>query len=104
VSYTEKDELKDLEAQQQISDLLAVMSTAQGRRFIWRLLSESGVYRTSFSCDIALMSFNEGKRNIGLELLSELVSNCHSSYLKMVEEANVNRTNATAKPRTDPDS
>jgi hypothetical protein len=99
VSYTERDELKDLESQQQIDDLIAVMSTTQGRRFVWRLLSEAGVYRTSFSCDVALMSFNEGKRNVGLELLNELVSNCHSSYLKMVEEANVDRTNATAKPR-----
>lgn len=92
MSYTEKYDLKDLERQQQIDDLLFVMSTAQGRRFIWQMLSDAGVYRTVFSPDIAVMSFSEGKRNVGLELLNELTTHCQNSYLKMVEEANVNRT------------
>lgn len=47
------------------ADIKKVLSTPSGRRFFWRLWTECGIFRTSFS-DSNQMAFNEGKRIIGL--------------------------------------
>lgn len=74
--------------EQRKSDLKAVMATQEGRRFIWRVIGEAGVFRSSFvsgSSDIT--SFNEGSRNNGLTLLSEIMSDLPESFLIMQKEA-----------------
>jgi hypothetical protein len=68
------------------NDLRWVMSTKQGRRFIWRRLSRAGVYQLSFNSDSAVMAFNEGTRKAGLELLDELMEACPDRYNEMLAE------------------
>lgn len=68
------------------NDLRWVMGTKQGRRFIHRQLSESGIWRTSFDPDVAVMAFNEGGRNKGLTLLAELTETCPDRYTEMLDE------------------
>jgi hypothetical protein len=68
------------------SDLRWVLSTKQGRRFMWRLLGSAGVFHSSFSTNNASMAFNEGKRNQGLELLNEIIEHCPDKYTTMLAE------------------
>lgn len=68
------------------NDLRWVMSTKQGRRFIHRLLSKAGIWQSSFNTNNAMMAFNEGRRNAGLELLSEITEACSERYTEMLTE------------------
>lgn len=72
--------------ERELSDLCSVMGRKEGRRFIWRQLSEAGVYRLSFDTDAAQMAFNEGSRNRGLVLIAELMEACPDRYSEMLKE------------------
>lgn len=67
-------------------DLRWVMSTAQGRRFMWRLLGDCGVFRASFNPEAATMAYLEGKRGIGLQAMAHIDRACPEQYLRMQEE------------------
>lgn len=68
------------------SDLRKVLSLPEGRRFIWRQLSESGVFRASFNFNTKLEDFHEGQRDRGLALLAE-INNCdEDAFAKMQRE------------------
>jgi hypothetical protein len=69
-------------------DLKWVMSNVKGRRFMWRLLGQTGLYKTSYRPDRQPhdVLFMEGQRNIGLTLLGELDSTCPERYAEMMEE------------------
>lgn len=89
-----KEERRQREKSQ--SDLRHVMNSKEGRRFIWRLLGETGIYRQSFSSDPLLMARNEGERNIGLKLLAELMEACPKRYLDAQNESMKDEENARA--------
>lgn len=65
--------------------LKAILSNEGGRDFIWRLLSECGIYHTSFTGDNETF-FNEGKRQIGLWALNEVFEADKKAYAVMQEE------------------
>lgn len=74
--------------EQVLNDLRTVLSTRQGRRQMWRTLSECGVFRLSFvPGDHARTDFNEGRRSIGLGLMADLHDVDPSLYLTMATEA-----------------
>lgn len=79
-------EKERLLVERQLSDLCSVMGRKEGRRFIWRQLSEAGVYRSSFDLDAGQMAFNEGNRNRGLMLMNELMEACPDRYSEMLKE------------------
>ena len=54
------------------SALKALMSNAEGRMWMWDLLSSCNVFHSSFSMEALLMAFNEGKRNMGNALIGEI--------------------------------
>lgn len=55
-------------------DLVHVMSTVEGRRFIDMLRRDTGVQRLSYAQgDPGQTSFNEGRRSVGLELVQRLL-------------------------------
>jgi hypothetical protein len=81
-------ERQRLESEQATDDLKAVMDSPPGRRFVWRLLEQAGVYRASYAGEAThATAFNEGRRNQGLQLLSEIFRACPGSYTLMVQEA-----------------
>lgn len=82
----EDAETQRLAREQEINDFRSLMGTKEGRRFIWRLLSKAGVHRTSFSNDALVMAFNEGNRNVGLLLMSEIHELCPARYQQMQKE------------------
>jgi hypothetical protein len=77
---------EELERLQYSADLLAVMGTAEGRRFLWGLIGRAGVFEQSFSSDALSTAFNEGKRSVGLALLSRLITETPDLYLKAQNE------------------
>lgn len=76
-----------LAANTEVDDLLWLMSDVRGRRFVWRLLTRSGIYRTSFNTDSLAMAFAEGRRNEGLVLLDEVARHCPRRFSEMQTEA-----------------
>lgn len=85
----EKRTRDKLDADTEASDLVAQMSDQRGRRFVWRILEQAGVFRTSFNTNSMTMAFNEGQRNIGLRLLGLIHEHCPLSYQTMVEEQKI---------------
>ena len=71
---------------EEISDLCRVMSTKEGRRFMWRLLSDAGVFRLSFNVDAMQMAFAEGNRNTGLKYFNDIMAACPQLYTLMIDE------------------
>lgn len=57
---------------QEIEDLRAVVGSQNGARFVWKLLGECGVFRLSFHQSGSQTMFNEGMRNVGLNLMKDL--------------------------------
>ena len=67
-------------------DITEVMSTAEGRRLMHKILARSGIYRCSFNGQSNATIFNEGARNQGLILLAEIQSAAPGSYITMLKE------------------
>ena len=70
------------------ADLQTVLDSVQGRRFVWKLLCDAGVFRLSFvPGGTDSTAFNEGRRNQGLALLLSIQQLDHTLYHRMATEA-----------------
>lgn len=77
------------EARWELEDLKWLMNSKRGRRVMWRLLKNAGVYRLSFDPNnAAVTAFNEGQRNQGQRLMTLVMEHCSSDYGLMVQERN----------------
>lgn len=68
------------------SDLRKLLNLPEGRRFIWKLWSETGVFRASFTLNSNQTAFNEGRRDIGLAILLEVQKAKPDAYAQMQRE------------------
>ena len=73
-------------AKSEEEDFKWLMSSKRGRRIIWRLLSQAGVFQPVFHPTAMVMSFREGKRNYGLQTLTAVNTYCPDLYSAMVKE------------------
>lgn len=80
-----KDRAKRQQQQEDL-DLVSVMSTPAGRRFVWRALAEFRLYQTSFTGNSTTF-YNEGMRAAGLWLLDHVMRVCPELYLEAQREA-----------------
>lgn len=71
---------------QEIADVKWLMQRQQGRRIIWRLLDQAGVFRLSFNTNAMQMAFAEGNRNAGLRMQALIHECCPELYPVMVKE------------------
>ncbi len=84
--------LKDARKQERIARLMEleetkwVLSSKQGRRFLWRWLGKCWVCSLSFNQNNSIMSFNEGKRSVGNELLADINESASESFFTMMKE------------------
>lgn len=77
--------------EQEVDDIKFILSSAQGRRFYWRLLERCGVYSLSFRAGQPdQTAYLEGHRNIGLTFLNDLMTAEPEAYLKMMKEKEIN--------------
>jgi hypothetical protein len=82
----ESDLRKRMAAEVEESDLRWLMSSKRGRRIIWRLLEQAGVFRLSFNTNAMQMAFNEGCRNFGNRTIGQVHAFCPELYPVMVKE------------------
>tara|TARA_R110000803_G_scaffold4054_6_gene13896 strand:- start:8811 stop:9071 length:261 start_codon:yes stop_codon:yes gene_type:complete len=84
-------EVKTNARRDELSDIKVVMSTENGRRFMYRQLVRAGLYKISYVAGAGPdhTAFNEGGRNVGLWLSGELMQADPAMFMKMMEE---NRT------------
>ena len=81
----ERSEKERRRRDREVADLKKVLSIPEGRRFIWKLMSESGVFRTSFTGNSSTF-FNEGRRDIGLLILNEVMASKPEAFTQMQRE------------------
>ena len=60
----------ELESEQRREEFRVLLQSRAGRAVIWRILEEAGIYRQSFTGDAEHTFFNEGRRKVGLEIIS----------------------------------
>ena len=77
-----------------------LMGNAQGRRFVWSLLGKAGVFRSSMAPSAEATAFNEGRRDLGLGLLADVMRLCPEQYGRMQSEAQAKPTSAKAATTT----
>lgn len=67
-------------------DIRLEMSTEYGRRNVFRLLEEAKVYSCTFTGNSQTF-FLEGRRDIGLWKLGQIMKVCPDKYILMIQEA-----------------
>lgn len=67
-------------------DFKWLMSDKRGRRVMWRLLAETGLYKTSFTGNSETF-FREGARNVGLKLMAQIHELTPDAYGLMLKES-----------------
>ncbi len=72
--------------QKEIDDVKKLLKTPEGRRYFWRMLGKCGIFRSSFTPNSNQTAFNEGTRNIGLDLLFDINEADASAFAKMQNE------------------
>lgn len=84
---TNRDREKDIR-RQELDDFNKVLSSVNGRRFVWRMLEKAGIFRTSFTGNSETF-FREGMRNMGLMLMLDINSDLKllDLYVLMLNEA-----------------
>jgi len=88
-----------IDRQNEEADIKWLMSSKRGRRFVWRLLEQAGVFRSSFNTNAMTMSFSEGNRNYGLQLLNLVHTLCPELYPTMIkEQQNVRNADDGSQP------
>lgn len=83
---------RKLERDTEESDLKWLLDSRRGRRIVWRLLEQSGVFRMTFNTNAMQMAFAEGNRNAGNRLLA-MVNLNPEAYVLMMKEANERNAN-----------
>ena len=89
---TEKDVRDRLAKENEEADVRWLMSSKRGRRVLWRLLDQSGVFRLSFNPNAMQMAFAEGNRNFGNRMLAMIHALCPELYPTMLKEQNHDRS------------
>lgn len=76
-----------LTAERAHADLAAVLSTPEGRRVLWRLLSECHVFSSCWDGHGSRMAYLIGQQDVGHQWLAELTRDHAAAYLLMQSEA-----------------
>ena len=79
------EEVRARAKEREVEDFKKVLSNPEGRRFIWKIMSEAGVFRTSFTGNSETF-FNEGKRSMGLMVLEEVMKADPGKFTQMQNE------------------
>lgn len=82
----QQEERLRLEKRQADDDTRWLMATATGRRIVWRLLVRARVFGSTFDQHAGVMSFNEGQRSQGLQILADINRLCPHQYPVMTQE------------------
>ena len=70
----------------ELAELKSVLESKSGRALIWRYLSLCGVFQLSYTGNSETF-FKEGKRDVGLKIMAEIMEASSDKYLLMQKEA-----------------
>ena len=87
---SERQKKRRLRAEQADADLLWLMNQREGRRFVWRLLETCHLYETSFTgpgSSKGATFFREGERNVGLQVLADIMRLCPGLHARMAADS-----------------
>lgn len=73
--------------EREIADFKWLMQDERGRRFVWRLMREAGVFHSTFDAEALVMARREGERSQGLKLLNEVLGTCPEKWIEMINDA-----------------
>jgi hypothetical protein len=88
-----RDRQTMIDRQNEEEDFKWLMGTKRGRRIVWRLLDQAGVFRLSFDPNAMRMAFAEGNRNFGNKTLAMIHALCPELYHVMTKEQTNGRRN-----------
>jgi hypothetical protein len=78
--------MRRAEAQKQ-ADVKALWSTDVGRRYLWELMSLSGLNKNPFTGRASMTDFACGEMNMGQRILADALEACPDLYIKAMNEA-----------------
>jgi hypothetical protein len=82
------EEIERHTANQSVQDLKNVLSTEYGKRFVKRILMVTGLNDVSFRTnDPYLTAHNEGRRWVGLSILTDMIKADPQVYVNLLAEA-----------------
>lgn len=79
---------------QRHADVREVMDSPAGRRFVWGSIRDAGTFGSSFTGNSETF-FREGRRDVGIRLMSEVQTVCPELYVVMLTEAMAEQRTAT---------
>lgn len=82
----EADTKEKRASERELKDFRAVMETAPGRRLIANMLDFCGFQKSSFTGNSTTF-FNEGKREVALELWRRINASAPDLYFQMIADA-----------------
>jgi hypothetical protein len=68
--------------------LQTLLSTPDGRAWMFGLLAESHIFQSSYTSEPYSTAFKEGERNVGLKLLNHIMRACPEAFTQMLNERN----------------
>ena len=74
-----------------------LMSSKDGRRWVWLRLAEGQMFQGDESLDPYRMAFEKGRRNAALRLLKDVQAFTPNEYILMANEAQTIEANITKK-------
>lgn len=92
-----------IEQQKHDADFRWLMADERGRRLVWGWLNAANIFATSMRATPELTAFEEGQRNRGLALMSDITRLCSAMYQKMVAEAQTKTPAEKAEPNGEDD-
>lgn len=83
---TKTKRAENLERQEALNDIIAVMALPAGRRFIWRLLEKARIFSSPYAGSTNDTMMNLGEHNLGLFVMTEIIDASPDNYLLMQNE------------------
>lgn len=78
-----KERLREKERKK---DLQEVLSTVEGRRFLWGQMKRCKVYESVWESS-AKIHYNAGRQDLGHQLMAEIIEASPEAYLQMQKES-----------------
>lgn len=70
---------------QELSDIRTVLSSAPGRRLLWRVMEQCGTFSSIWEAS-AKIHYNAGKQDLGHFIMAEIVEADENLLFKMMKE------------------
>jgi hypothetical protein len=80
--------LEALDREGEIAQMKALLTSEATRDLLWRVLSKCNVFASVFDNNYGKMAFNEGRRSVGVWLLSEICEADPNAEMLMRQKAN----------------